>query len=286
MNLGIVADEISRDFRQAVRVGKSLEIDRYEIRFLKSGRAPLCDLSELNEIERIADGENVKITNFSPGLFKNAVTETEFKREVFEVFPLAAEMAHRWGLKHLTVFSFQKPGTTDLNFYPNRETPEYVFDWFAEASEIAATENLSLLIEPEPICWADTGTTAIEIIERTKTKNLGLNYDPCNAAWTLNDSPADEFASVAPFVANLHVKDQMKWSDCDNYPIYTVPGEGIVNWQAAFSALARQGYTGNMSLEPHMDGTTDATARCKMAAETLWRSALVASQSRGPTETS
>jgi len=40
MKLGIVADEISRDFGEAVRVGKKLGLGRYEIRNLTSGRAP------------------------------------------------------------------------------------------------------------------------------------------------------------------------------------------------------------------------------------------------------
>ncbi|MEJ7712826.1 MAG: hypothetical protein WKF84_24000 [Pyrinomonadaceae bacterium] len=71
IKLGIVADEISRDFREAVRIGTHIGLRRYEVRFLKTGRAPLCDHSELLEVERIRDGEGIEITALSPGLFKH-----------------------------------------------------------------------------------------------------------------------------------------------------------------------------------------------------------------------
>lgn len=68
INLGIVADEISRDFREAVRVGTKAGLRRYEVRFLRSGRAPLCDRAELLEVERVRDGEGIEITALSSTL--------------------------------------------------------------------------------------------------------------------------------------------------------------------------------------------------------------------------
>jgi sugar phosphate isomerase/epimerase len=66
--LGIVADEIHRDLAAAVRMGASLGLRSYEIRFLTTGRAPLSGAEELREVERIAAGEGVEITALSPGL--------------------------------------------------------------------------------------------------------------------------------------------------------------------------------------------------------------------------
>ncbi len=67
MKLGVVADEISRDFRVAVRIGTQAGLWRYEVRFLKTGRAPSGDRRELLEVERIRDGEEIEITALSPG---------------------------------------------------------------------------------------------------------------------------------------------------------------------------------------------------------------------------
>src|SRR6185369_11776704 len=90
MQLGIVADEISRDFPTAVRIGKSLGLLRYEIRNLTTGRAPLCDPNELLEVERLAIREQIEITALSPGLFKLTDDADAFAREMSDVYPLAA----------------------------------------------------------------------------------------------------------------------------------------------------------------------------------------------------
>ncbi|HEY2016269.1 MAG TPA: hypothetical protein VGH38_22350, partial [Bryobacteraceae bacterium] len=191
MNLGIVADEISRDFAVAVRTGKELGLLRYEIRNLTSGRAPMCDQQEFLEVERIAEREEVEITALSPGLFKLTDDAAAFGREMREVYPRAAEWAHRWRLPGLIVFGFHKPGATEANAatFPSADPPGHVIDWLAEASHRAAADGLLLLIEPEPICWADTGSGAVALIQRASAQSVRINYDPGNVAWLTGRDP-------------------------------------------------------------------------------------------------
>ena len=40
-------------------------------------------------------------------------------------------------------------------------------------------------------------------------------------------------------------------------------GEGMIDYAAHFAALQGIGYTGPVSLEPHMDFSAEATRRCK-----------------------
>src|SRR4051812_26197387 len=108
MKLGIVADEISRDFREAVRIGTKVGLQRFELRFLKSGRAPMCAEDELREVERIAAGEGVDITALSPGLFKLTDNAEAFAKEMRDVYPRAVEWARHWKLPGLIVFGFHK----------------------------------------------------------------------------------------------------------------------------------------------------------------------------------
>src|SRR4030095_1886877 len=108
LNLGIVADEISRKFRDAVRIGPALGIRRYEVRFLETGRAPMCDRNELMEVERIRDGEGIEITALSPGLFKYTSRREAFEREMENVLPRSIEWALRWKLPALIIFGFHR----------------------------------------------------------------------------------------------------------------------------------------------------------------------------------
>ena len=273
---GIVADEISRDFRAAVNLGLPLGIRRYEIRFLQSGRAPMCDLSELREVEQLCLDTGVEISALSPGLFKWTDSRQKFNQEMRDVFPRAVEWAHRWKLSALLVFGFGKPGATEelADTLPRQNAPGWVIEALAIAAEQAARENLKLLIEPEPVCWADTGAAAVKMLQQVNSPALGINYDPCNDAWTLRRDPIDDFAVIAPFIQNVHIKDQLDAPRGSGLPTWVVPGQGMMDWRAHFAALQRIGYAGPISLEPHINGQPETIQQCQEAVRNLWAEAV------------
>jgi sugar phosphate isomerase/epimerase len=264
MKLGIVADEVDRNFANAVRIGVELGLRRYEIRNLMSGRAPMCDARELHQVEDIAAREGVEITALSPGLFKYTEDEAAFRREMAEVYPRAVEWAHRWNLPGLITFGFHKPGATEENAatLPKQPVPDQVVDWFARAGERAAEERLLLMIEPEPICRADTARVTAELIERSGSKSLRINYDPGNVAWLEQRDPIDEFDAASKWIANVHIKDLLPLEPGALRPQFVPAGEGMVNFRAHFAALRRARYSGPVSLEPHMDGRPETIRRC------------------------
>ncbi len=278
LNLGIVADEINRDFREASRIGIEAGIKRYEIRFLKSGRAPMCDQAELREIERICEGEGLQITALSPGLFKWTDSIDKFRRKMDEVFPRSVELAKRWNLSALIIFGFCKPGANEENadLISSDNPPKWVIDSLAEAARKAEQSGLRLLIEAEPVCWADTGAATVNLIRAAGSSALGVNYDPCNVAWMTRRDPIDEFDIVAPFIANVHIKDQLDAPCGSGLPKWVVPGEGMIDYHPHFVALRKRGYSGPISLEPHMDGSLETIQRCKLAVEKLWRNSAIA----------
>ncbi len=268
--LGIVADEISRDFRVAARLGTQAGLRRYEIRFLQSGRAPLCAVAELYEIEHICAGEGLTLTALSPGLFKWTDTPEKSQREMAEVFPRAVEWAQRWKLPALIVFGFQKPGATEANadtIFAD-SAPAWVLESLAEAATQASAANLKLLIEPEPVCFADSAAAAARLIRAVNAPALGINYDPCNDAWMLRRDPLADFAEAAPLIANVHIKDQLAALRGSGMPTWVVPGHGMLDWRGHLQALKDGGYCGPISLEPHINGELETIRQCKAAVET------------------
>jgi sugar phosphate isomerase/epimerase len=261
MRLGIVADEISRDFREAVAIGKPLGLLRYEVRNLTTGRIPLCSAQEIRAVEETVAREGIEITAVSPGLFKFTEDHTSLARELREVYPRAAELAHRWHLPGLIVFGFHKPGATEAQTWPSENVPAEIIDCLAQAAERASADGLLLIVEPEPICRADTCRTTAAMIDKTGAKNLRINYDPGNVAWLQSRDPIDDFEFAAPYLANVHIKDMRPG------PIWLPAGDGIIDYRAHFAALARIGYRGPVSLEPHMDGKVETIRRCREAVE-------------------
>jgi sugar phosphate isomerase/epimerase len=152
-------------------------------------------------------------------------------------------------------------GTADAEYqYPSDNPPAHIREWLTEAAERAAADGLTLMIEPEPICWCDTGRATVSLLHHLA--NVKINYDPGNVAWLTNRDPIDEFDTVAPYIANVHVKDIRP---VQGDPEWVPAGEGIVDYAAHFRALQAIGYRGPISLEPHMDCSAEATRRCKDA---------------------
>ena len=267
MKLGIVADEISRDFGKAVQVGTQLGLVRYEIRNLTSGRAPMCDGKELREVEEIAEREGIEITALSPGLFKYVEDEAGFEREMRELYPRAAELAHRWKLPGLITFGFHKPGATEENAagLPKCPVPQQVVEWLARAGEKASEDGLLMMIEPEPICRVDTARVAADLIVRSGAKSLRINYDPGNVAWLEQRDPIDEFDVAARWIANVHVKDLLPIKPGATRPEFVPAGCGMIGFRKHFAALKSAAYQGPISLEPHMDGDVETIRRCRDA---------------------
>jgi len=196
--------------------------------------------------------------------------------------PRAIALAQRWQLNALVVFGFCKPGATEQNAdtITSDHPPTWVKEALAEAAACAAAADFKLYLEPEPVCWADTGTATAHLIQATGATNLGINYDPCNTAWQLRRDPLDEFAVCAPYIANVHIKDQLDAPVGSGMPTWVVPGTtGLLDWVGHFSALQELGYQGPFSLEPHINGELTTIQACKTAAERLWEQA---DKERGP----
>lgn len=272
MKLGIVADEIDRDFSRALRIGTRLGLRRYEIRNLKSGRAPMCDRNELLEIEHMVRQEGAEITGLSPGLFKNVSNSAAFAREMQEVYPRALEWATRWGLPGMIVFGFRKPGAVEENgdLISSENPPPEVVDCLRQAAERSLSDGIQLFIEPEPVCWADTWPATLALIHQVGVTSLKINYDPGNVAWKERRDSMESFASLAPFVANVHIKDLKPSAIGSGRPQFVPAGEGLVNYEAHCAALQKIGYHGPVSLEPHMTGGEEAIRRCKDAFLRFW----------------
>ena len=203
----------------------------------------------------------------SPGLFKNTESSHQFQHEMSEIYPIAADWAHRWNLPGLIVFGFHKPGATEAAApeFSSANPPSSVIEWLAEAAERTAADGLLLIIEPEPICWCDNGRATSELIRRVGSPALRINYDPGNVAWLENRDPLDELEVVAPLIANMHVKDLKPLIRGPGFPEWAPAGEGMIDYAAHFRFLSEFGYNGPVSLEPHMDGSLESTRRCKEA---------------------
>ncbi|MFH0991700.1 MAG: sugar phosphate isomerase/epimerase family protein [bacterium] len=242
LSLGIVSDEISSDFAEAVRHGTSWGIRIYELRVLKTGRVPHIEESELNKVLDLVQQYRIRISALSPGIFKHQLSKhNELEAELTQTLPQTFTMAKFLGASMVIVFGFQREqGEPDSNF-------NKAVRLLRRAAQQAEQEGFTLLVENEPGFWCDSGVNTAKLIQAVGSKAFRANWDPCNGFGTSEQPYPDGYEALKPYIGNVHVKDTLKGSLIQCVPV----GEGAIDWKGQIQALIRDRVVQHVTLETH-----------------------------------
>jgi len=258
MPISLITDEYSNDPATAFELGKRWGINRFEIRYAYRFRVPVSPAWAAQRVIAAARDYDVEITGISPGLFKPTMavdgtmtpidddTPGEIRRHLDELLPAAFNFAESLGTRNITLFALPRRRGDR-----RKRIPAVVTDTLAEAAEIAASENFRLLLENNAGSWAGTGAQTAEILDAVESPHLHLVWDPANAAMTdpTVNPVTNGYPLVAGRVANVHVKDMIVRG---GKGIWAQLGEGVIKWTSQLRRLAKDGYTGPLTLEPHL----------------------------------
>lgn len=250
--LGIVSDEISPDFRQAVGYGTSWGISAFEIRCLTSGRVPNVEKAELSDAHKCVREHSLRITALSPGVFKHPLSkQAEIENELRETLPRTLSMAVEFDTPLIIVFGFQREA----------HEPEGNFtravDYMRRAAALAQKEGVRLAIENEPGFWCDTGVNTRKLIDAVHSPVVGANWDPCNAYGTSEMPYPDGYAAVKDVIFNVHVKDTRQGSLIQCVPV----GEGVIDWTGQLKALMNDRIVNHITIETHSNPLVEHSRR-------------------------
>ena len=240
--LGIVSDEISPDFSEAVRYGNAWGISLYELRVLKSGRVPQVDPAELDEIQKLITQHHCIISALSPGIFKHPLSKKhDLEQELTEVLPRTLDLAGRFNSRFVIVFGFRREADEPA------ENRKWATDFLRRAAERAARDGITVAVENEPGFWCDSGANTAQIIEAANIPSLRANWDPCNGYGTAEIPFPDGYEAIKHLIANVHVKDTKRGSLIECVPV----GEGAIDWKGQLHALVRDSIVKHVTLETH-----------------------------------
>ncbi|MEX2116204.1 MAG: sugar phosphate isomerase/epimerase family protein [Bacteroidota bacterium] len=240
--LGIVSDEISPDFQEAIRYGTEWGLSIYELRVLRTGRVPSVEPEEFREVLGLVKERGVTVTALSPGIFKHTLSkQREINAELNEALPRTIEMAGQLGTKLIIVFGFKREAG---------EPENRVNDWLEymqKASVIASKAGITVAIENEPGFWCDSGFNTAALIRKVGMPNLGANWDPCNGYGTAEEPYPAGYEAVKKVIVNVHVKDTRKGSLIQCVPV----GEGAIDWRGQMAAIVRDRIVNHVTIETH-----------------------------------
>jgi len=242
LELGLVSDEVTSDFPEAVAFGLERGIRLYEIRVVNSGRIPNISNEEFDIIKRTVAETGIAITALSPGIFKHEVDKNDaLDKELNDDLPRTIAMAKELNCPMIIVFGFHQ------NDQPYDTQAAIAREYVAKAADICQRHGIMITIENEPGFVCDTGTRTAAFIKELNKPNVKANWDPCNS-WGMEEEPyPDGYEAIKPYIGNVHIKDTALGGLVKCVPV----GEGKIDWDGQMKALVRDQVVKHATIETH-----------------------------------
>ncbi len=265
MILSGFADEIAPDLDVQLETLAAEGIRYLELRGIWSkGVLSLSD-EELARAKQAMDARGIGVSAIGSPIGKIGIKD-DFAAHL-AAFRRALEVARYMGAPYIRLFSFFMPHGED----PLRYRDE-VMQRMRALVEAAAGSGIMLLHENEKDIYGMPADRCVDILRTVNSPQLRATFDPANFVQA-GEHPYDEcFPKLRPYIQYMHIKDALL-RDGSNVPA----GEGDGQIPQIMRALHESGWTGFLSLEPHLAraermGGFTGPERFHVAAEALRKS--------------
>jgi L-ribulose-5-phosphate 3-epimerase len=256
--LGIITDEVTQDFEQALVWARGFGLHWVELRFLWNKY--VVDLSS-DDVKRAKDllaKYQMKVSVVDSPYFKTLLPGTQSSFADSKADPLQSEFAKQDAILERAIARAKDFGADKVRIFAFLRVadPHSVFERVAKELDRSATvaqrEGIRLVLENEFSCNVATGRESAQILRMVNSTALGLNWDPGNAyaAGELKPYPDGYDTLDKKRIWHLHLKDAAPAANGQEAN-WRPMGGGVIDYVGQFRALLKDGYTGTMSLETH-----------------------------------
>jgi L-ribulose-5-phosphate 3-epimerase len=255
--LGVIMDEITQDFEQALRWANGFGLKWVELRFLWNKYVTDLLNDEVKKATDLLAKHSLKVSVVDSAYFKTLLPGTESKFASGKSDPLQSDFSQQNGILERAIARAKDFATDKVRIFAFLRVadPHTVFDRVAKELDrtagIAKNAGVRLVLENEFSCNVATGQEGAEMLKAVKSSALGLNWDPGNA-YDLGETPYPNGyeALDKKRMWHMHLKDAapgVKSGESQWMPV----GAGKIDYLGQFRALIKNGYEGTMSLETH-----------------------------------
>jgi sugar phosphate isomerase/epimerase len=117
-------------------------------------------------------------------------------------------------------------------------------DELLPAAEEAKAAGVLLLVEPEPGLLIETAAQFAQFMSFIRQPAVGLNFD-MGHFYCVGDDPATAIDTLAPYIRHFHIEDIA----ATRAHHHLIPGDGAIDFVAAFRAMRRIDYDGWVTIE-------------------------------------
>ena len=270
MKLAVITDEIDADLGHALDVMAEYGVRGAELRQVWDKNIAEAPQEYWQRAKDLLDARGMTVVGIASPFYKCAPPGVEPDGPLGPLHSASArglgdqiallercfEAARFFETTLVRTFSFWKQGSLT----PAQE--EMIVDAYAEPALMAERAGMTLVIENEHACCLATGAQTARVLAEIASPAVRAVWDPGNAFMAGELPFPTGYEAIKDFIAHVHVKDAAVPAGA-LAPVWTVVGEGEIDWAGQLRALKRDGYAGWLSLETHYSGhaTREASSR-------------------------
>lgn len=234
------ADEIDPQLSVQMDVLENLGISHIEMRGVDGTNIADLTLEQGKGIKKRLDAKGFHVSALGSPIGKISITEP-FEAHMSK-FCHVLDLAEILQTKYIRLFSFFIPEGQDPDCFR-----EAVLERMQAFIQEAEKRKIVLLHENEKDIYGDTPARCLDILQTINSPYLRATFDPANFVQCGVVPYPDAWEKLAPYVEYVHIKDAL-FSTGEVVPA----GQGDGQVSSLIQALLDYGYTGFLSLEPHL----------------------------------
>ena len=246
MKLGVITDEVTQDFKEALEFARKYNLDCVELRSAwEKGPFDYTD-EDIEKLYALTEEYGIPVTAISTPVFKCEYSLENVKLHT-EHLKRLVRYAKRLGATKLRCFDF---------FRSDSVTRDMIKEAYRVPISLCKDAGITIVIESEPTTNSSSMAEIAELVEKINSPTVRALYDPGNNIYSTDEKPyPDGFMKIRPYLAHVHVKDAVKAGDTT---VGVAVGEGLVDYRGIFRELKSIGYDGDVMLETHYRRKTEA----------------------------
>ena len=236
------SDEIDESIKVQFEHLNTLGIKYFEPRGVNGKNISELTDAEIAALKEDMDSFGIKVSSIGSPIGKIKITD-DFEPHL-EKLRHTIKTAKALGTEYIRIFSFY----VEENCYA--EFRDEVIRRMRIMTEIAEDEGIVLLHENEKGIYGDNAARCLDIVTEINSPNLRCVFDPANFVQCGQKVYPEAFEMLRPYIEYMHIKDALE--DGSVVPA----GCGIGGVEQILKALNDSGWSGFLSLEPHLGSFT------------------------------
>ena len=232
------SDEIDANIDIQFKNLKELGITHFEPRGINEKNISTLVNDEVDMLKLKMSEYGIKASQIGSPIGKIKLTD-DFEAH-FESFKNVVAIAKKLDCKYIRVFSFYHDGDK----WQETERAE-VFEKLKKMIAYAKENDVVLMHENEKDIYGDTAERCLDLMKNLYCDNFKFVFDPANFV-QCGVCTKEAYKMLNEYIEYMHIKD------ADENGKVVPAGYGIGNVEYILNSLKEKGYSGFLSLEPHL----------------------------------